>query len=124
MMYAKRLKELREEKGLTQEALGELVGLTKANISKYESGKLEPNIDTINYLANYFNVSTDYLLGRTDNRTTGMEKNNGEIMGDPQIRALARASRNLSPEKKELLKRIAESMIEEAIKDEENDKQN
>ena len=63
-----RLKELREEKELTQEALGELINLTKANISKYESGKLEPNIDTINFLAGFFDVSIDYLLGRSSIR--------------------------------------------------------
>lgn len=67
-MLGQRLKDLREEKGLTQEALGELVNLTKANISKYESGKLEPNIDTINFLASFFNVTVDYLLGRTEAR--------------------------------------------------------
>lgn len=64
-MFGDRLKELREEKGLTQEKLGDFVNLTKANISKYESGKLEPNLDTINLLADFFSVSTDYLFGRT-----------------------------------------------------------
>jgi transcriptional regulator with XRE-family HTH domain len=65
IVLGNRLRELRIEKGLTQEELGELINLTKANISKYESGKLEPNIDTINYLSNFFDVSVDYLFGRT-----------------------------------------------------------
>lgn len=73
-MLGDRLRELRVEKGLTQEELGELVSLTKANISKYESGKLEPNIDTINYLASFFNVNVDYLFGRTTVRNFYIDK--------------------------------------------------
>ncbi len=68
-MFGERLKQLREQKGLTQEDLGKRLKLTKANISKYESNKLEPNLETINYLAGFFDVTTDYLLGRTHNRT-------------------------------------------------------
>lgn len=68
MDFGDRLKQLREESSLTQQELGEKINLTKANISKYETGRLQPNIDTINFLAKYFNVSTDYLLGRTDTR--------------------------------------------------------
>jgi transcriptional regulator with XRE-family HTH domain len=74
IVFGNRLKELRIEKGLTQEELGELVNLTKANISKYESGKLEPNIDTINYLASFFDVSADYLFGRTTVRNFYIDK--------------------------------------------------
>lgn len=66
-MFGQRLKKLREEKKLTQEELGKKLNLTKANISKYESGKLEPNIETIRYLADFFGVQTDYLLGISDN---------------------------------------------------------
>ena len=74
IVLGKKLKELRDEKGLTQAALGELINLTKANISKYESGKLEPNIDTINYLASFFDVSVDYLFGRTTMRNFFLNK--------------------------------------------------
>jgi len=65
-MFGKRIKELREDKGLTQNELGDLLNLTKANISKYENEKLEPNIETIYKLGEIFNVSTDYILGQTD----------------------------------------------------------
>lgn len=67
-MLGSRIRELREERGLTQEELGKILNLTKGNISKYESSKLEPNIETIKLIANYFKVSTDYLLGRTEYR--------------------------------------------------------
>jgi len=66
MGFPKRLKELRNTAELSQEQLGEKLKVTKANVSKYETGRIEPNIETITFLAEYFNVSIDYLLGRTD----------------------------------------------------------
>ncbi len=68
MNFKDRLKSLREEKGLTQEELGLLLKQTKSNISKYENGRLQPNMKTVNILSTYFDVSTDYLLGNTDER--------------------------------------------------------
>lgn len=67
MGFGERLRELREKRGLTQEELGKKINQKKANISKYETGKLQPSIETIDFLANYFNVTADYLLDRTDN---------------------------------------------------------
>jgi transcriptional regulator with XRE-family HTH domain len=69
MNFSERLKELRVEKNLTQEELGEKLNLTKANISKYETGRIEPNLETLNYLSEFFDVSIDFLLGRTNIRT-------------------------------------------------------
>lgn len=62
----KRLKDLREDHDLTQAQLAEIVHQSKSNISKYENGQVEPNIQTIIALAEYFHVSTDYLLGVSD----------------------------------------------------------
>ncbi|WP_243153482.1 helix-turn-helix domain-containing protein [Senegalia massiliensis] len=68
MGFPERLKSLRLEKKLTQEELGNKLNVTKANISKYETGRIEPNIETLDYLSNFFDVSIDYLLGKTDKR--------------------------------------------------------
>ena len=68
MNIAIRLRELRKEKNMTQEELAKLINSTKANISKYETGKVEPNIETIRFFAEYFDVSIDYLLGDTNVR--------------------------------------------------------
>ncbi|MBO8136763.1 MAG: helix-turn-helix domain-containing protein [Desulfotomaculum sp.] len=68
MSFGKRLKKLREEKGLTQEELGQKLNLKKAVISKYENNRLQPSLETINYLASFFNVTADYLLGLSDHR--------------------------------------------------------
>lgn len=65
MNFGKRLKSLRLEKGLSQKELANIINISHANISKYESNSVEPNIEIINKLASYFDVSTDYLLART-----------------------------------------------------------
>lgn len=65
-LFGKRLKMLRTENKLTQEDLGKVLKLSKANISKYESGSIDPNIDTLKMMSQYFDVSIDYLLGKQD----------------------------------------------------------
>ncbi|WP_165442956.1 helix-turn-helix domain-containing protein [Senegalia massiliensis] len=69
-----RIRELRKEFDLTQEQLGEKIGQTKSNISKYETGALEPGIDTLNTLAKFFDVSLDYLIGNSDIRNPYKDK--------------------------------------------------
>ena len=61
--FGQRLRILRNNAGLTQKELGERLKLSKSNISKYESDDVEPNIQTINDIANTFDVSADFLLG-------------------------------------------------------------
>lgn len=65
-MIKLRIKELREEKSLSQKQLAEAIGLKHQTISHYENNRLEPNLETIEKLCNYFEVSADYLLGLED----------------------------------------------------------
>lgn len=65
-MVGKIIRELRTEKGITQNDLSNYLGLTPKMISFYELGERFPPYDIIIKLADYFNVSTDYLLGRSD----------------------------------------------------------
>lgn len=58
------IKELRKEKGLTQRQLATLVNLKQANISRWESGKIVPNVLDCWKLADFFDVTLDYLIGR------------------------------------------------------------
>ena len=68
-MFAERLKQLRKEKkGLTQEMVAKQIGIAKTTYSAYEQGKRQPDYDTLNRLAKYFNASVDYLLGNTFSR--------------------------------------------------------
>ena len=65
-MFALRLKELREKKGLSQKAFSAKLGVSQSTVGMWESQKREPNFETTEKIANFFGVSTDYLLGRTD----------------------------------------------------------
>lgn len=65
-MFQIRLKKLREDAGFTQAALSKKLGVSQGTIGNWESGTREPNLDTLQQIANYFHVSTDYLLGKTD----------------------------------------------------------
>lgn len=65
MTNGERIKYLREKNGLTQKDIATKLGVEPAAISKYELDMREPNIEAIKKLARIFNVSIDYLLGRT-----------------------------------------------------------
>jgi len=66
--FSERLKEIRNMKGVTQKAMAEYLGITEQAYQKYEYAMREPNHETTVKLADYFDVSTDYLLGRTDDK--------------------------------------------------------
>jgi len=57
---------LRKEHNLTQEQLGKKINVTKVSISGYENGNRTPDSDTLNKIADFFDVTTDYLYGRSD----------------------------------------------------------
>lgn len=60
------LRELRTQKGLTQAELSKALQVSASSIGMYEQGRREPDNETLGRIANFFHVSTDYLLGRTD----------------------------------------------------------
>lgn len=62
-----RLKELRTQKGISQLKLALALNTNQNTISRYETGEREPGINELIKIADYFNVSVDYLLERTDN---------------------------------------------------------
>ena len=66
--FSDRLKELRKENGLTQKDLAKILYVNQSAVSKYELGTNLPENRFLVQLADYFNVSTDYLLGKSDNR--------------------------------------------------------
>ena len=64
----KNLKSLRKEKGVSQKALGEEIGVSQQSINKYENYNIEPDISTLIHLSKFFNTSVDYLIGNTEIR--------------------------------------------------------
>lgn len=71
-----RLKKLRKENGCTQEDVAKNLGLTKSAYGYYEQGKTVPDAHTLSKLANIFDVSVDYLLGRIDEKNPKKEIKN------------------------------------------------
>lgn len=71
-VFSKRLVELREELGdeYPRQRVANDLGITRASLEYYEKGMRMPDIEKLNMLADYYNVSADYLLGRTDVRRT------------------------------------------------------
>lgn len=74
MTFGERLKNLRESEGLKQTELAEKLNLTSAALSQYEKGVREPNSEMLKKIADYFDVSTDFLLGRINERNINKEK--------------------------------------------------
>ena len=68
VLFAKRLKELRKERNLTQTEVGEYLGYGYTAITNYESGRNRPSYEDLIKLCVLFHVSTDYLIGYSDTR--------------------------------------------------------
>lgn len=65
--FPHRLRQLRERERIDRKKLGECCGLSKSVISKYERGEREPAASSLEKIADFFDVTTDYLLGREKN---------------------------------------------------------
>ena len=63
------MKKLRDEKGLKQIDIAEMLGVSRTTYTQYETEKSEPDLRTVARLADFFEVSVDYLLGKTTIRT-------------------------------------------------------
>lgn len=65
-IFGQRLKELREENGLSQRQLAAIIKTSQPNLQRWEKGQFEPDQKTTIIIADFFNVSIDYLFGRED----------------------------------------------------------
>lgn len=91
-IFAKRFKELRVNAGVTQTEISKYLGITKATVSYYESGKRMPSNVIIRKIATYFKVPIDYLLGMD----YVMEDSNDEYLKDDTLLKIIRRSKTLS----------------------------
>lgn len=76
-IFGKRLFEIRESRGESQQELADSIGITRQSLSRYELGERTANIDLLKKVAEHYKVSTDYLLGIAKEKTT-----------DPQLRSI------------------------------------
>lgn len=83
-IFAKRLRQLREEKEMTQKDIANIVGTTDNAIGNYERGTRMPDAEMLTRLSSIFDVSIDYLLGRTDIRNAE-DKISNALTDDPEL---------------------------------------
>lgn len=115
-------KRLRLASGLTQTEIAEKLGVSKSTISMYENGNREPDFDTLEKIADFFNVDIDYLLGRTE-KTTALPETAGkyylndetaqvaqEIFENKELRGLFDTARDASPEDLRTAQTILEAL--------------
>ena len=81
-MFADRLKEIRTQKGITQVQLAETMGISKGTVAMWETGKREPNFETLNQLSDIFDKRIDYILGYSnDGSSPKMTEEDMEQLG-------------------------------------------
>ena len=102
-----RIKELREEKNLTQQQLSEKLRTTPKNIYRWENELTEMSSSVIIKIANFFEVSTDFLLGRSDD--IGMIEIHSELSAEQK--ELLGLYNNMSSQDKNHLLGIAKAMV-------------
>lgn len=81
-IFSKRFKLLRAKSGYTQQQMANLFNVTRACICYWESGKRVPDYVNLVELCKFFNVSSDYMLGVSDTRSTGLEDDKAEYSTD------------------------------------------
>lgn len=94
MMFQRRIKGLRKQAGLSQKALAEKLFISQQSVGKWESGLSKPTPDALSNLANLFDVTTDYLLGISDDPKGSL--NVALTDTDPQLSAIAEKAKQLN----------------------------
>lgn len=110
-----RIKQLRTEKGLLQSEVAEYIDKSERMVGFYENGKRDPNTDTLIKLSELFNVSVDYILGKSNIRNTD-EININEI--DIEF---ANGVKRLTEENKKIAKNIIEGLLAKQKSEENNE---
>ncbi len=80
------LKRLREENKISQQQLANVLKVSQSTVGMWENGKNKPEFDTLIKIADYFNVSVDFLLGKSDNKKTPTDENTDGRINTVKIR--------------------------------------
>ena len=102
MEFKKRLRELRERRGMTQKELAEKLHISTAAMNMFETGKRTPSRETLEHIADYFNVDIDYLIGREFGSTYYLAPEAAEIAKEifdrPELKTLFKAVKDMPAE--------------------------
>lgn len=121
MLLGENLRKAREEKGLTQAEVAKLLDMSASAIGMYEQGRRDPDTDTLKKLAELYEVSTDYLLGCTDDPSPKQDDRQhvnddealeylDELHKRPEMKALFQVSRKATKEDIETAITIIEAL--------------
>ena len=94
-MMADRIRSLRKARGLNQVQLAEKLGVKKQSVSNWENDNIMPSVEMLLKMADYFQVSTDYLLGRDEPSPSGVHTLDVTGLTEKQIEHLARLVEDL-----------------------------
>ena len=83
--FSKVFKQLRGENGLTQQELAKKLGVSRSAVGMYEKGEREPDFETLEAIADFFNVDMDYLLGRSQQVRTIAAHHDSEEWTDDEL---------------------------------------
>lgn len=105
ILLGARLKELRKQAHLTQQAVADRLRVDRTTYTKYENGRVCPDQQGLVALAELFGVSVDYLLGRDDEQTAPAVADAGDapLVLSPQEKLLVQMFRQLTPEQRDEL---------------------
>ncbi|MCE9674894.1 helix-turn-helix domain-containing protein [Paraclostridium bifermentans] len=103
-MFADRLKELRCENDMNQSDLAKIIGVSPSTIGMYEQGRRTPDLEVLSKIATYFQVSIDYLLGRTN------IKNFEDF--PPEVRNLTEMLLSADESKVKILEKLLKELLE------------
>lgn len=128
-MFKDRLKELRYKKELSQRELASILNMSPSTIAMYETGQREPDAETLKKIADFFGVTIDYLLGRTDTPSP-VDKITDSVSDDPELakfwdelkeredlQLLFKQTREMSPEDVKKIIRIIKAIEDEEAAD-------
>ena len=95
-----RLRKARENRGLKQVDVSQKTNINNRTLSRYEKDGSEPDSETLKILADLYEVSTDYLLGRTDKKENNDDQKYEEILNDPEFQHAMRSANGFTKENK------------------------
>ena len=101
-MIGQRIRDLRKQKRMSQTELAKSAGVSQTTVTAWETGKAEPSSSAVAKLADIFNVTTDYLLGRPNKHET---KKDDVVLSDDDV-IMTWLGKPLSDEDRELIRRI------------------
>lgn len=102
--FGKRLKTLRTDKNLKQSELADILELSTSTIGMYEQGRRYADLDTLKKIAEYFDVSVDYLIGRTDIKKFEDFP--------PQVKRIANLFAGIDPKRADNLEKLIKELLE------------